>query len=129
MLRKNRNTFTPPSPLPRVGCNWTLPLFYLFYLFCIRRKSVRFVDAVKKLQSGKEVQGLTLQSFLVLPMQRITRLPLLVNVSTSLLCLNTLFNVTICLSFHALSFFYPVRVADCVPYAPTHSPTPHPSPL
>lgn len=43
------------------------------------RKSVRFVEAVKRLQSVKEVQGLTLQSFLVLPMQRITRLPLLVN--------------------------------------------------
>lgn len=46
------------------------------------RKSVRFVDAVAKLQSCKKAQGLTLQSFLVLPMQRITRLPLLVNVST-----------------------------------------------
>lgn len=43
------------------------------------RKSVRFVDAVAKLQSCKKAQGLTLQSFLVLPMQRITRLPLLVN--------------------------------------------------
>ncbi|KAJ7379711.1 Rho guanine nucleotide exchange factor 26 [Desmophyllum pertusum] len=43
------------------------------------RKSVRFVDAVEKLQSSKKAQGLTLQSFLVLPMQRITRLPLLVN--------------------------------------------------
>ena len=47
------------------------------------RKSERFVEALKRLQSVKEVQGLTLQSFLVLPMQRITRLPLLVNVSTS----------------------------------------------
>ncbi|KAL9970188.1 hypothetical protein ACROYT_G022522 [Oculina patagonica] len=43
------------------------------------RKSVRFLDAVSKLQSSKKAQGLTLQSFLVLPMQRITRLPLLVN--------------------------------------------------
>ena len=46
------------------------------------RKSERFVEALRRLQSVKEVQGLTLQSFLVLPMQRITRLPLLVNVST-----------------------------------------------
>ncbi|XP_073251927.1 uncharacterized protein [Porites lutea] len=43
------------------------------------RKSVRFSEAMKRLQSRREVQGLTLQSFLVLPMQRITRLPLLVN--------------------------------------------------
>lgn len=43
------------------------------------RKSERFVEALRRLQSVKEVQGLTLQSFLVLPMQRITRLPLLVN--------------------------------------------------
>ena len=50
--------------------------FLLFY-----RKSVRFSEAMKRLQSRREVQGLTLQSFLVLPMQRITRLPLLVNVS------------------------------------------------
>lgn len=53
------------------------------YYFCRHyRKSVRFLDAVNKLQSCKKAQGLTLQSFLVLPMQRITRLPLLVNVST-----------------------------------------------
>ena len=117
----------PPPPLPRVGCNWTLPPFYLF---CIRRKSVRFVEAVKRLQSGKEAQGLTLQSFLVLPMQRITRLPLLVNVSTSLLCLNTLFYLTICLSFHALLFFYLVHVSQTVTliHPPPH-PSPHPSPL
>ena len=51
-------------------------VFLLFY-----RKSVRFSEAMKRLQSRREVQGLTLQSFLVLPMQRITRLPLLVNVS------------------------------------------------
>ncbi|CAH3181078.1 unnamed protein product, partial [Porites lobata] len=44
------------------------------------RKSVRFSEAMKRLQSRREVQGLTLQSFLVLPMQRITRLPLLVNI-------------------------------------------------
>lgn len=51
-------------------------VFLLFY-----RKSVRFSEAMKRLQSRREVRGLTLQSFLVLPMQRITRLPLLVNVS------------------------------------------------
>ena len=43
---------------------------------------MRFIEAVVKLEGNKKAQGLTLQSFLVLPMQRITRLPLLVNVST-----------------------------------------------
>lgn len=42
---------------------------------------MKFLEAVSKLQSSNQAQGLTLQSFLVLPMQRITRLPLLVNVS------------------------------------------------
>lgn len=58
--------------------------YYLTQCYICRyyRKSVRFVDAVAKLQSCKKAQGLTLQSFLVLPMQRITRLPLLVNVGT-----------------------------------------------
>lgn len=43
------------------------------------KKNVKFLEVVSKLQSSNQAQGLTLQSFLVLPMQRITRLPLLVN--------------------------------------------------
>ena len=56
---------------------------------------MRFVDAVAKLQACKKAQGLTLQSFLVLPMQRITRLPLLVNVSTY--CCEVYASLRICL--------------------------------
>ena len=56
---------------------------------------MRFVDAVAKLQACKKAQGLTLQSFLVLPMQRITRLPLLVNVSTY--CCEMYVSLKICL--------------------------------
>ena len=51
------------------------------------------MEVVGRLQSQKEAQGLTLQSFLVLPMQRITRLPLLVNVST--LLLSVYFNTSV----------------------------------
>lgn len=74
-----------------------LSLYYLSHCYFCRcyRKSVRFVDAVAKLQSCKKAQGLTLQSFLVLPMQRITRLPLLVNVSTN--CCEMCLSLKICL--------------------------------
>ncbi len=38
----------------------------------------RFVDALKGLESSSVCQALKMQSFLMLPMQRITRLPLLI---------------------------------------------------
>ena len=40
-----------------------------------------FVDTLSQLESDPACQGLKMQSFLTLPMQRITRLPLLVDVS------------------------------------------------
>ena len=51
------------------------------HFFCYFTERVCVFRRLWRLQSRREVQGLTLQSFLVLPMQRITRLPLLVNVS------------------------------------------------
>jgi hypothetical protein len=44
----------------------------------IIRKKTDFVEALKRLESKPECQKLSLSSFLLLPMQRITRLPLLV---------------------------------------------------
>ena len=38
----------------------------------------RFVEALKELESSPVCQALKMQSFLMLPMQRITRLPLLI---------------------------------------------------
>ncbi|KAK3715470.1 hypothetical protein QZH41_018489, partial [Actinostola sp. cb2023] len=43
------------------------------------RKFPRFVEGMERLEKSAAAQCLSLQSFLVLPMQRITRLPLLVN--------------------------------------------------
>lgn len=80
-----------------IQCTCDLDVPRHCYFCCYYRKSVRFVDAVAKLQACKKAQGLTLQSFLVLPMQRITRLPLLVNVSTY--CCEMYVSLKICLQF------------------------------
>lgn len=71
-----------------------------------------------RLQAAEACQGLTIQSFLTLPMQRITRLPLLVDAvchrldpthpdyQTVVGCLNALQGVTTILSLHLLSIQY-----------------------
>ena len=43
-----------------------------------REKNTMFRDYLKRLEQHKKCQNLSMQSFLLLPMQRITRLPLLV---------------------------------------------------
>ena len=48
-------------------------------LFVFRKDNVAFREAVTKLEQNQICQGLPIQSFLTLPMQRITRLPLLVD--------------------------------------------------
>lgn len=50
-----------------------------------RKTNWRFSEALEKLERDSRVFGLTLQSFLVLPMQRVTRYPLLVDVSADIL--------------------------------------------
>ncbi len=45
--------------------------------FYFREKNGKFVDALRELESSPVCQSLNMQSFLMLPMQRITRLPLL----------------------------------------------------
>ena len=47
-------------------------------VFCIRKQQ-EFLLALSALEHAPEAQSLTLQSFLILPMQHITRLPLLVD--------------------------------------------------
>ncbi len=42
-----------------------------------RDKNGKFVDVLRELESSPVCQSLNMQSFLMLPMQRITRLPLL----------------------------------------------------
>ncbi|XP_069120774.1 uncharacterized protein [Argopecten irradians] len=42
-------------------------------------KKPEFADAIKRMENSPECQGLPMMSFLLLPMQRITRLPLLVD--------------------------------------------------
>ena len=54
-----------------------LSSYTLFFLIC-RSKNSKFVDAMKELESSSVCQSLNMHSFLMLPMQRITRLPLLV---------------------------------------------------
>lgn len=51
----------------------------LCYLFVKRRKQSEFVTALSALEHDPAAQSLTVQSFLILPMQHITRLPLLVD--------------------------------------------------
>lgn len=43
----------------------------------LRRENLFFAEALKQLESNEKCEGLSLYSFLMLPMQRITRLPLL----------------------------------------------------
>ena len=45
----------------------------------VRCESAEFRQVVAGLERGEACQGLTMQSFLTLPMQRVTRLPLLVD--------------------------------------------------
>lgn len=48
-------------------------------LYCFREKNLKFNEALQRLESDPKCQSLSLHSFLMLPMQRITRLPLLVD--------------------------------------------------
>ena len=49
------------------------------FYFCYRSENPKFVDALRQLESSPVCQSLAMHSFLMLPMQRITRLPLLVD--------------------------------------------------
>lgn len=49
----------------------------LYIIF--REKNFKFNEALQRLESDNKCQLLSLHSFLMLPMQRITRLPLLVD--------------------------------------------------
>jgi len=49
------------------------------FYFCYRSENPKFVDALRHLESSPVCQSLAMHSFLMLPMQRITRLPLLVD--------------------------------------------------
>ena len=50
---------------------------YFFHLY--RNENPKFVEALRQLESSPICQSLAMHSFLMLPMQRITRLPLLVD--------------------------------------------------
>ena len=72
---------------PRILCIpllYARPVLYFCDLFCFyfcRNENQALCDFLGKLESSTKSQGLSLQSFLMLPMQRITRLPLLMDVS------------------------------------------------
>ena len=60
------------------------PLFIFYFLsftpfFLNFSENPRFVEAVRELEASPVCQSLKMQSFLMLPMQRITRLPLLID--------------------------------------------------
>lgn len=48
-------------------------------MYNFREKNLKFNEALQRLESDSKCQSLSLHSFLMLPMQRITRLPLLVD--------------------------------------------------
>ena len=62
------------------------PVFTIYFLFAkinsfflYFSENPRFVEAVRELEASPVCQSLKMQSFLMLPMQRITRLPLLID--------------------------------------------------
>lgn len=52
---------------------------YPFYFFFLPRERVSFLELLRQLEDSSTCQSLTLYSFLMLPMQRITRWPLLID--------------------------------------------------
>ena len=52
------------------------------YLLFSRKKNPKFVEIITQLEKDKECHNLDLTSFLMLPVQRITRLPLLLSVES-----------------------------------------------
>lgn len=56
-----------------------LSVRYVKRILCFREKNLKFNEALQRLESDHKCQSLSLHSFLMLPMQRITRLPLLVD--------------------------------------------------
>ena len=74
----NFNFFT----LVYASYNLTLPSWWIIltiFLLFYRSENPKFVDALRQLESSPVCQSLAMHSFLMLPMQRITRLPLLVD--------------------------------------------------
>jgi len=67
---------------------WTTCPF-ISWLFMFRDSNPLFCEKLLELEADPITQGLSLQSFLTLPMQRITRLPLLVDVGLLLCYLNS----------------------------------------
>ena len=55
------------------------PHFNARFLIFHCSENPRFVESLKELESSPVCQSLKMQSFLMLPMQRITRLPLLID--------------------------------------------------
>lgn len=60
-------------------CYTQLSNVWNIFFFCFREKNVKLSEALHRLESDPQCQSLSLHSFLMLPMQRITRLPLLVD--------------------------------------------------
>ena len=52
---------------------------YAYLSIFYRNENPKFVEALRQLESSPICQSLAMHSFLMLPMQRITRLPLLVD--------------------------------------------------
>ena len=59
---------------------YALTCIYLFSnSFCSSAENPKFVELLRDLESSPVCQSLAMHSFLMLPMQRITRLPLLID--------------------------------------------------
>lgn len=54
-------------------------LVYALCNICSREQNAKFAEVLVQLESNPVCQSLSLHSFLMLPMQRITRLPLLID--------------------------------------------------
>lgn len=56
-------------------------MFRLSFFLSARNSNTEFKEALKQIEGSAECGGLPMISFLILPMQRVTRLPLLLDVS------------------------------------------------
>ena len=82
LLRQFKRQLLSPFEIPMIFNRFTLVPWWIIltiFLLCYRSENPKFVDALRQLESSPVCQSLAMHSFLMLPMQRITRLPLLVD--------------------------------------------------
>lgn len=73
-------------------------------LFPTRATNPAFKEVLSRIESHEDCRNLPMISFLILPMQRVTRLPLLMDVRTELFFYLSLMHVLLMLAFPHIQF-------------------------